>query len=140
MKIFIYKSLFVFFLILILFKLTIGALVNNYQEKLEELFSKEYINKIKKYISKNKLPIVVKADGLASGKGVTICKTREEAINAAKEILNGKFKSSKKVVIEEFLQGEEVSYFVLSDNNSYTFLILRCCKRDRYRQPYIFHM
>ena len=47
MKIFIYKSLFVFFLILILFKLTIGALVNNYQEKLEELFSKEYINKIK---------------------------------------------------------------------------------------------
>ena len=47
MKIFIYKSLFVFFLILILFKLTIGALVNNYQEKLEEFFSKEYINKIK---------------------------------------------------------------------------------------------
>ena len=47
MKIFIYKSLFVFFLILILFKLTIGALVNNYQEKLEEVFSKEYINKVK---------------------------------------------------------------------------------------------
>ena len=47
MKIFIYKSLFVFFLILILFKLTIGALVNNYQEKLEKFFSKEYINKVK---------------------------------------------------------------------------------------------
>ena len=47
MKIFIYKSLFVFFLILILFKLTIGALVNNYQEKLEDFFSKEYINKVK---------------------------------------------------------------------------------------------
>ena len=47
MKIFIYKTLFVFFLILILFKLTIGALVNNYQEKLEEFFSKEYINKVK---------------------------------------------------------------------------------------------
>ena len=47
MKIFIYKSLFVFFLILILFKLTIGALVSNYQEKLEEFFSKEYINKVK---------------------------------------------------------------------------------------------
>jgi len=47
MKIFIYKSLFVFFLILILFKLTIGALVNNYQEKFEEFFSKEYINKVK---------------------------------------------------------------------------------------------
>ncbi len=47
MKIFIYKSLFVFFLTLILFKLTIGSLVNNYQEKIEEFFSKEYINKIK---------------------------------------------------------------------------------------------
>jgi len=47
MKIFIYKSLFVFFLILVLFKLTIGALVNNYQEKLEKFFSKEYINKVK---------------------------------------------------------------------------------------------
>ena len=47
MKIFIYKSLFVFFLILILFKLTIGAVVNNYQEKLEDFFSKEYINKVK---------------------------------------------------------------------------------------------
>ena len=47
MKIFIYKSLFVSFLVLILFKLTIGALVNNYEEKFEKLFSKEYINKVK---------------------------------------------------------------------------------------------
>ena len=47
MKIFIYKSLFVTFLVLILFKLTIGALVNNYEEKFEKLFSKEYINKVK---------------------------------------------------------------------------------------------
>ena len=47
MKIFIYKSLFVSFLVLILFKLTIGTLVNNYEEKFEKLFSKEYINKVK---------------------------------------------------------------------------------------------
>ena len=47
MKIFIYKSLFVSFLVLILFKLTIGTLVNNYEEKLEKFFSKEYINKVK---------------------------------------------------------------------------------------------
>ena len=47
MKIFIYKSLFVTFLVLILFKLTIGTLVNNYEEKFEKLFSKEYINKVK---------------------------------------------------------------------------------------------
>ena len=47
MKIFIYKSLFVTFLVLILFKLTIGTLVNNYEEKFEKFFSKEYINKVK---------------------------------------------------------------------------------------------
>ena len=47
MKIFIYKSLFVSFLVLILFKLTIGTLVNNYEEKFEKFFSKEYINKVK---------------------------------------------------------------------------------------------
>ena len=47
MKIFIYKSLFVSFVVLILFKLTIGTLVNNYEEKFEKFFSKEYINKVK---------------------------------------------------------------------------------------------
>lgn len=47
MKIFIYKTLFVSFLVLILFKLTIGTLVNNYEEKFEKFFSKEYINKVK---------------------------------------------------------------------------------------------
>ena len=52
MKIFIYKSLFVSFLVLILFKLTIGTLVNNYKEKFEKFFSKEYINKVKINIRK----------------------------------------------------------------------------------------
>ena len=52
MKIFIYKSLFVSFLVLILFKLTIGTLVNNYEEKFEKFFSKEYINKVKINIRK----------------------------------------------------------------------------------------
>ena len=52
MKIFIYKSLFVSFLVLILFKFTIGTLVNNYEEKFEKFFSKEYINKVKIKIRK----------------------------------------------------------------------------------------
>ncbi len=73
------------------------------------------------FIKKNKIPIVVKADGLASGKGVSICKSKNEALKITKEILNGKFKSSNKVVLEEFLKGEELSYFVVVDKNSFRF-------------------
>ena len=79
------------------------------------------INKAKKFLDEKNLPIVVKADGLAAGKGVTICNNLEDAYKQTKEILDGKFKSSKKVVLEEFLDGEELSYFVLVDKNSYTF-------------------
>ena len=60
-------------------------------------------------------PVVVKSDGLAAGKGVTICNSIEEVLNDVRKILNGKFKSSKKVIIEEFLKGEEASYFVITD-------------------------
>ena len=73
------------------------------------------------FIKKNGVPIVVKADGLAAGKGVSICTSIEEAAKNTKEILNGKFKSSNNVVLEEFLEGEELSYFVIVDNNSYLF-------------------
>tara|TARA_B100001245_G_scaffold176112_1_gene134449 strand:- start:443 stop:1711 length:1269 start_codon:yes stop_codon:yes gene_type:complete len=73
------------------------------------------------FIKKNKTPIVVKADGLAAGKGVSICASIEDAIKNTKEILDGKFKSSKQVVLEEFLEGEELSYFVIVDKNSYHF-------------------
>jgi len=73
------------------------------------------------FIKKNGVPIVVKADGLASGKGVSICTSLEDAIKNTKKILDGKFKSSKKVVLEEFLTGEELSYFIIVDKNSYKF-------------------
>ena len=73
------------------------------------------------FLLNNKTPIVVKADGLAAGKGVSICKNIEEAKTKVKEILDGKFKSSRKVILEEFLQGEELSYFIISDNNCYKF-------------------
>jgi len=76
---------------------------------------------ISNFIKKNKTPIVVKADGLAAGKGVTICNSSEEALKNAKEILNGKFKTSNKVVLEELLQGEELSYFIIADEESYQF-------------------
>ena len=70
------------------------------------------------FIKKNKMPIVVKADGLAAGKGVSICKTEREAKRKINEIIDGKFKSSKKVVLEEFIEGEELSYFLVVDKNS----------------------
>ncbi len=74
-----------------------------------------------KFLKETKLPLVVKADGLAAGKGVTICKTKKEILNVSNEIFQGKFKTSKKLVLEEFLRGEEASYFLIVDRKSYKF-------------------
>ena len=79
------------------------------------------VDDINNFLKICKYPIVVKADGLAAGKGVTICNTKLQAKNSALQILNGKFKSSKKVVLEEFLDGEEASYFLVVDKNSFKF-------------------
>ena len=72
-----------------------------------------------KYLEKANKPIVVKADGLAEGKGVYICEDTESAKNAVGEIFNGKFGIANQVLIEEFLQGEEMSYFVISDGKTF---------------------
>tara|TARA_B100000900_G_scaffold58553_1_gene44059 strand:- start:904 stop:2166 length:1263 start_codon:yes stop_codon:yes gene_type:complete len=66
-----------------------------------------------------KFPIVVKADGLAAGKGVYICEEKEDAKRAVKEIFNGKFGNSKEVLVEEFLKGEEMSFFIISDGETF---------------------
>jgi len=79
------------------------------------------IDEAANFIKQSEVPIVVKADGLAAGKGVSICQSKEEALKNTKEILNGKFKSSNKVVLEEFLKGEELSFFTIVDKNSYLF-------------------
>ena len=73
------------------------------------------------FLKSARLPIVVKADGLAAGKGVTICKTKKEVIGYSDQIFKGKFKSSKKLVLEEFLDGEEASYFLIVDKNNFKF-------------------
>lgn len=75
----------------------------------------------KKYIAAHTLPIVLKADGLAAGKGVVIAVTHEEAQKVFEEmILHKQFgEASSKVVIEEFLQGIEVSVFALTDGHVY---------------------
>ena len=72
-----------------------------------------------KYLESAIKPIVVKADGLASGKGVYICENLESAKNAVDEIFNGKFGKANQVLIEEFLQGEEMSYFIISDGKTF---------------------
>jgi len=72
-----------------------------------------------KFLDKCNFPIVVKADGLAAGKGVYICETREESEQAIREIFKGKFGEAKKILIEEFLKGEEMSFFVISDGETF---------------------
>jgi len=76
------------------------------------------------YIHQQPIPIVLKADGLAAGKGVVICESHVEAIAEFEEMLHhAKFgDASKKVVIEEFLEGVEVSVFVITDGKNYLML------------------
>ena len=62
---------------------------------------------------------MIKADGLAAGKGVYICENEDQSIQAINEIFGGKFGEAKKILIEEFLKGEEMSFFVISDGSSY---------------------
>ena len=73
------------------------------------------------FIKKSKFPLVVKADGLAAGKGVTICENKKKLLRVSEEIFKGKFASSKKIVLEEYLDGEEASYFIVADKNSFKF-------------------
>ena len=73
------------------------------------------------FIKKSNFPLVVKADGLAAGKGVSICHNKKNVIKISKEIFNGKFKSSKKLVLEEFISGEEASYFLIIDKHTFKF-------------------
>ena len=79
------------------------------------------IKNVISFLKSSKFPVVVKADGLAAGKGVTICKNRKQVINVSNEILGGKFKSSKNLILEEFLEGEEASYFLVVDKNNFKF-------------------
>ena len=71
------------------------------------------------FLKNRKMPLVIKADGLAAGKGVYICKDMESSINAVSEIFNGKFGKADQILIEEFLEGDEMSYFIISDGNKY---------------------
>ena len=73
----------------------------------------------KNFLDKSKYPIVIKADNLAAGKGVYICEDKDKSNQAVKEIFDGKFGKAENVLIEEFLKGEEMSFFIISDGSSY---------------------
>ena len=72
------------------------------------------------YLDNSPIPIVIKADGLASGKGVKVCFSKDEAFSFLKEVMQDKVFSTSgdKVVIESFLKGEEASFFVFSDGKN----------------------
>jgi len=74
-------------------------------------------SEVKHELSRFSTPVVVKADGLAAGKGVVICKSKDEAAAAAGDMLSGKMvgEAGARAVIEECLQGDELSFLVLSD-------------------------
>ena len=72
-----------------------------------------------KYLKNSNYPIVIKADGLAAGKGVYISENLNQASEAVLEIFNGKFGEAEEILIEEFLEGEEMSYFIISDGKTY---------------------
>ena len=76
------------------------------------------INDARQFIAKTNYPLVIKADGLASGKGVYICENNKDAELAIKEIFAGKFGKAENLLIEEFLKGEEMSYFIISDGKT----------------------
>jgi len=73
------------------------------------------------FLKNSYFPLVIKADGLASGKGVYICKNFNDAKMASEEIFNGKFGIAKEILVEEFLHGEEMSYFIVTDGKNYKF-------------------
>lgn len=74
-------------------------------------------DEVKESLSRFSTPLVVKADGLAAGKGVVICQTKDDAAATANEMLSGKMlgEAGARVVLEECLQGDELSFLVISD-------------------------
>lgn len=87
-------------------------------------FEADQLNEALAYLETQSYPLVVKADGLAAGKGVLICEKKEEAQKAVKEMLSGEAFGSAgtTIVVEEFLKGIEISIFVLTDGKNYLLL------------------
>lgn len=89
-----------------------------------QTFTQENIEEGREYLKNHSLPIVLKADGLAAGKGVIIAENHQEALDTLDSMINdGKFgNAGSKVVVEQFLKGIELSVFVLTDGKDYKIL------------------
>ncbi len=87
-------------------------------------FTRAQSAEAERYIQQHSAPLVVKADGLAAGKGAVVCQTQTEALNILDEFFGKNIfgEAGSTVVIEEFMQGEEASVFVLTDGTDYQFL------------------
>ncbi len=87
-------------------------------------FSHQQFAEAQHYLDKISYPVVIKADGLAAGKGVVICESREQALQALDAMMSQKVfgEAGSKIVIEEFLNGEEASVFVLTDGKEFVVL------------------
>ena len=87
-------------------------------------FNSSQYDEALKYCRENTFPLVIKADGLAAGKGVLICNNIEEAKSALNELLKDKIfgTSTDKIIIEEFMEGEEASIFAITDGEDFIIL------------------
>jgi phosphoribosylamine--glycine ligase len=96
---------------------------NNVQTPAYREFNQSNTDEAINYVKQHSMPVVLKADGLAAGKGVVISNTPEEAAHELQLMLSGKFgDAGNKVVIEQFLHGIELTVIVLTDGNSYIIL------------------
>ncbi|MHB8852664.1 MAG: phosphoribosylamine--glycine ligase [Ignavibacteriaceae bacterium] len=84
-------------------------------------FNSQMMNEAEKYISNQNYPLVIKADGLAAGKGVLICNNYQEAASALNELFVKKIfgNAGDKIIIEEFLVGQEASIFAITDGEEF---------------------
>lgn len=105
---------------------TSKAFAKNFMQKYKiptakfAIFDKSQYKEAIDYLAHQDLPIVLKADGLAGGKGVVIATSQEEAMQVTKDYLDGALGSaSEKIVIEEFMQGEEASVFAICDGENF---------------------
>lgn len=87
-------------------------------------FTRAEIDDARRYVSDHAFPVVVKADGLAAGKGVVVAETTAQALQAVDDMLRGHAfgKAGSRIVVEEFLEGEELSVFALTDGTDYMLL------------------
>lgn len=86
-------------------------------------FTADDADQAREYIEQHPLPIVLKADGLAAGKGVVVAASHQEALGAIERLFGGAYgQAGNRVVIEEFLPGEEASVFAICDGNDYVLL------------------